>query len=153
MTDKQVFAAIVGGILSAIGGGQLIIPIQLIYESTGRHLDGGDDGWGFLWIALSIPSGIIGLVFSAKWARKRFPATVLQHGSSDFDPAISCVARQTKRTPIEIGVLMFTPIFARLRLWRAPRLLWRRQCRQRRYVRITVGPIDRRGRRLEFEPL
>jgi len=77
MTDKQVFAAIIGGILSALVGGLLIIPIQLIYEATGRHVDGGDDGWGFIWIALSILSGIAGLVFSARWARKRFPATVL----------------------------------------------------------------------------
>ena len=78
MTDKQVFAAIVGGILSAIPGGiLLIILIQLIYEATGRHLDGGDDGWGSLWIALSTLSVIVGLVFSAKWARKRFPDTVL----------------------------------------------------------------------------
>jgi hypothetical protein len=78
MTDKQVFAAIVGGILSSIlGGFILIIPIQLIYEATGRHIDGGNDGWGVLWIALSILSGIVGLIISAKWARKRFPASVL----------------------------------------------------------------------------
>ena len=74
MTDKQVFATILGAILSAIlGGALLIISIQLIYEATGHHLDGGDDGWGVLWLALSILSGILGLIFSAKWARKRFP--------------------------------------------------------------------------------
>jgi hypothetical protein len=78
MTDKQAFVTIIGGILSAIlGGALLIILIQLIYEATGRRIDGGDDGWGFLWLALSILSGILGLIFSAKWARKRFPATVL----------------------------------------------------------------------------
>jgi len=76
MTDKQAFAAIVGGILSALVGGLLIIPIQLIYEATGRHVGGGDDGWGFLWWILMVLSGIIGFVFSAKWARKRFPDTV-----------------------------------------------------------------------------
>ncbi|HXJ04553.1 MAG TPA: hypothetical protein VNH65_05610 [Candidatus Acidoferrum sp.] len=78
MTDKQAFAAILGGILSAIIGAALLITLlQLIYEATGRHIDGGDDGWGFLWLALSILSGILGLVFSAKWAAKRFPDPVL----------------------------------------------------------------------------
>jgi hypothetical protein len=78
MTDKQVFVTILGGILSAIlGGALLIILIQLIYEATGRHIDGGDDGWGFLWLALSILSGIFGLILSAKWARKRFPDPAL----------------------------------------------------------------------------
>jgi len=74
MPDKQVCAAIVGGIASAIVGGFLLITaIQLIYETIGQHIDSGDDGWGFLWLALSIFSGILGLIFSAKWARKRFP--------------------------------------------------------------------------------
>jgi hypothetical protein len=72
MTDKQVFAAIVGGILSALVGGLLIIPIQLIYEATGRRVDGGDDGWGFLWIILMLLSGIVGFILSAKWVRKRY---------------------------------------------------------------------------------
>jgi hypothetical protein len=31
--------------------------------------DGGDDGWGLLWILLMITSGIAGFVLSAKWAR------------------------------------------------------------------------------------
>lgn len=76
MSDKQAFATILASILSAILGGALLTSlIQLIYESTGRHVDGGDDGWGFLWIALSIVSGIAGLVLSAKWARKHFPET------------------------------------------------------------------------------
>lgn len=78
MTDKQTFVAIVGGLLSAVLGGALLIAlIQLIYEATGHHVDGGDDGWGLLWIALSILSGILGLLFCTKWARKRFPAAVL----------------------------------------------------------------------------
>ncbi|MGB2593028.1 MAG: hypothetical protein WBG02_09010 [Candidatus Acidiferrum sp.] len=77
MTDKQAFATILGGILSAILGGFLLIAlVQLTYEATGHHIDAGDDGWGFLWIALSILSGILGLILSAKWSRKRFPATV-----------------------------------------------------------------------------
>lgn len=74
MTDKQVFLTILGGILSAILGGALLITaIELIYEATGRHVDAGDDGWGLLWIALSILSSIAGSILSAKWARKRFP--------------------------------------------------------------------------------
>lgn len=75
MTDKQAFAAIVGGILSSIlGGFILIIPIQLIYEATGRHIDGGDDGWGFLWIALSILSGIVWRrIFCAPQSANRVP--------------------------------------------------------------------------------
>lgn len=76
MTDKQTFAAILGGILSAIVGGFLLITlIQLVYGAAGHHMDSGDDGWGFLWITLSVLSGILGLVLSASWARKRFPTT------------------------------------------------------------------------------
>ncbi|MGB2624253.1 MAG: hypothetical protein WA857_10795 [Candidatus Acidiferrum sp.] len=75
MTDKQAFATIIGRFLSAIlGGFSLITVIQLLYKATGHHVDGGDDGWGLLWIALSILSGILGLALSAKWARKHFPA-------------------------------------------------------------------------------
>lgn len=78
MSDKQAFATILGAILSALVGGALLITlVQLIYQATGRHIDGGDDGWGLLWLALSILSGILGLVFSAKWARKRFPDPML----------------------------------------------------------------------------
>jgi hypothetical protein len=65
MSDKQVFAAIVGGILSALLDGLLIVPITLI-----AHADGGDDGWGLLWIGLMILSGIAGLIGWAKWARR-----------------------------------------------------------------------------------
>jgi hypothetical protein len=65
MSDKQVFLAIIGGILSALVGGLLIVPITLL-----AHADGGDDGWGLLWIGLMILSGIAGLIVSAKWARR-----------------------------------------------------------------------------------
>ena len=76
MSDKQAFATILASILSTILGGALLTTvIQLIYEATGRHVDGGDDGWGLIWIALSIFSGIVGLVLSAKWARKHYPET------------------------------------------------------------------------------
>jgi hypothetical protein len=77
MTEKQIFIALAGGIVSAVVGGLLlIISIQLIWVASGRHVDGGDDGWGFLWIALSLLSGVFGLVLSYKWARKRYPSTV-----------------------------------------------------------------------------
>jgi hypothetical protein len=72
MSNKQAFAAIVSGILLALVGGLLIIPIQLIYEATGRRVGGGDDGWGFLWIILMLLSGIVGFILSAKWARNRY---------------------------------------------------------------------------------
>lgn len=65
MSDKQVFTAIIGGLLSAVLGGLLVVPIMLLARAT----DGGDDGWGLLWIALMIVSGIVGFALSAKWAR------------------------------------------------------------------------------------
>ena len=64
MSDKQVFAAIIGGFVSAVLGGLLIIPITLL-----AHADGGDDGWGLIWWMLMIVSGVVGFVFAAKWAR------------------------------------------------------------------------------------
>jgi len=64
MSDRQVFVAIIGGILSALVGGLLILPVTLL-----AHADNGDDGWGLLWIGLMILSGIAGLIASAKWAR------------------------------------------------------------------------------------
>jgi hypothetical protein len=65
MNDKQVFAAIVGGFVSACFGGLLVVPIMFLAHAN----DGGDDGWGLLWILLLILSGIVGFAFSAKWAR------------------------------------------------------------------------------------
>jgi hypothetical protein len=65
MSDKQVFVAIIGAILSALVGGLLIVPIMLL-----AHPDGGDDGWGMLWIGLMILSGTAGLIAWAKWARR-----------------------------------------------------------------------------------
>ena len=68
MGDKQVFLSIMGGALSAVLGGLLIIPIQVIAHAK----DGGDDlGWGLLWILLMILSGIVGFVLTAKWLRTR----------------------------------------------------------------------------------
>jgi hypothetical protein len=72
MSDKQVFAAIIGGIVFAVLGGLLIIPIQLLVRLSGGRVDAGDDGWGLIWIALMALSGIVGVFISAKWARKRY---------------------------------------------------------------------------------
>lgn len=72
MSDKQTFAAILGGLIFALLGGLLIVPIQLAVQLSGGHVDGGDDGWGLWWVLLMILSGIVGLILSAKWARKRY---------------------------------------------------------------------------------
>ena len=46
MNDKQIFAAVIGGIVfTAIGGLFLIALIQLLLRLGGGHIDGGD-GWG-----------------------------------------------------------------------------------------------------------
>ena len=73
MPDKQISAAILGAILR---GALLITLIEIMYQTAGRQIDGGDDGWVPLWLALSILSGILGLVFSAKRSRIRFPDAV-----------------------------------------------------------------------------
>lgn len=68
MSDKQVLITIAGGFLFALVGGVLLfIPVGLFQR------DGGDDGFGMLWIFLSVLSGVVGLVLSAKWARKHYP--------------------------------------------------------------------------------
>jgi hypothetical protein len=70
MPDKQVFIAIIGGIGFAFLGGLLVMPIQWLAHAK----DGGDDlGWGLLWMVLMAASGICGFLFTAKWARKRYP--------------------------------------------------------------------------------
>ena len=74
MSDKQVFAVLIGSLISAlIGGLFLLAAIQLVVVFVfGGHIDGGDDGWGMIWILLTILSGIVGFVLSTKWARKRY---------------------------------------------------------------------------------
>ena len=68
MSDKQVFVTIVGGFLFALVGGVLLfIPFGLLQR------DGGDDGFALMWIFLSGLCGVVGLVLSAKWARKHYP--------------------------------------------------------------------------------
>jgi hypothetical protein len=70
MSDKQIFIALIGGIAFGFLGGLLIIPIQWV----ARAKDAGDDlGWGLIWIVLMAASGICGFLFTAKWARKRYP--------------------------------------------------------------------------------
>ena len=67
MSDKQVFVTIVGGFLfTLVGGVLLFIPLGLLQR------DGGDDGFGLMWIFLSGLCGVVGLVLSAKWARKHY---------------------------------------------------------------------------------
>jgi len=65
MSAKQVFAATLGGIVSALLGGFLLAPVMLLV-----HADDGGDGWG-LWILLMILSGIVGAAFSARWWARR----------------------------------------------------------------------------------
>jgi hypothetical protein len=73
MSDRQAFAVILGGIVSALFGGLLLLDlVQLLVPPWGGHVDGGDDGWGVLWILLMAPSGILGAILSARWARKRY---------------------------------------------------------------------------------
>lgn len=79
MSDKQVFAAMVGGLVSAVLGGLLIVPVMLL-----AHADGGDDGWGAMWCVLMIVSGVVGFAFTAKWAHQHvfltFPRSRLHSG-------------------------------------------------------------------------
>jgi len=70
MNDKQIFIALLGGIVFAALGGLLIIPIMWLMHVK----DVGDDiGWGITWITLMVLSGIAGFFFTGKWARKRYP--------------------------------------------------------------------------------
>ena len=67
MSDRDAFIAILVGIASAIVGGLVLFaPLGLFL-----HYDAGDDGFAFLWIALSILSGIVGFCQASRWIRKR----------------------------------------------------------------------------------
>ena len=69
MSDKQVFLTIVGGLLFTVVGGLLLfIPVGYL-----QHDAGDDIGFGIAWMLLSMLSGIVGLVLSAKWVRKHYP--------------------------------------------------------------------------------
>jgi len=73
MSDRQIFATILGGVVSALLGGLVILAlVQLLVPLWGGHVDGGDDGWGLLWMLSMALTGILGSIFSAKWARKRY---------------------------------------------------------------------------------
>jgi hypothetical protein len=69
MGVKHVFAATVGGIVSALLGGSFVAPVMLLV-----HADDGGVGWGLLWILLMILSGIVGAAFSARWWARRHMA-------------------------------------------------------------------------------
>jgi hypothetical protein len=65
MNNKQAFLTILGGMIFAVFGGVLLfLPIGLPLR------DGGDDGFGMLWILLSVLFGIVGLFLSSMWSRK-----------------------------------------------------------------------------------
>jgi len=67
VSDKQVFLTIIGGLMFAVIGGLLLfVPVGLL-----QH-DAGDDGFGLLWVLMSVLSGVVGLVLSAKWVRKHY---------------------------------------------------------------------------------
>ena len=74
MNDRQLAATLVGGLVFAVVGGLLLtFLVQAIVVMFGGHVDGGDDGWGILWLILMVVSGVAGSVISVKWARKRYP--------------------------------------------------------------------------------
>jgi hypothetical protein len=73
MSDRQAFVTILGGIVSALFGGSLLLAlIQFLVPIWGGHVDGDDDGWGLLWMLFMALTGILGAFLSAKWARKRY---------------------------------------------------------------------------------
>jgi MFS family permease len=66
MDVKHVFAAMLGGIVSALLGGFLVAPLMLLV-----HADDGGVGWRLLWILLMLLSGVVGAAFSARWWARR----------------------------------------------------------------------------------
>jgi hypothetical protein len=74
MNDKQAFAVLIGSLISALVGGLLLLAaIQLVVVYVfGGHIDAGDDGWGLIWLVLTVLSAIAGFTLSTKWARKRY---------------------------------------------------------------------------------
>jgi len=67
MNDKQVFLTILGGMIFLwLEACCFFLPFGLLQRG------GGDDGFGMLWILLSVLSGIVGIFLSARWVRKRY---------------------------------------------------------------------------------
>jgi hypothetical protein len=71
MSDKQVFAAIIGGFISAVTGGLLAVPVTLL-----AHTDGGDDGWGIVWWGFMIVFGITALPSQPGGPGNTFPESM-----------------------------------------------------------------------------
>ena len=67
MNDRQAFAVLIGSLIFALVGGLLLLAaIQLVVVYVfGGHIDGGDDGWGTIWILLTVLSGIMGFTLSS----------------------------------------------------------------------------------------
>ena len=63
---KHVFAATLGGIVSALLGGFLVAPVMLLVRA-----DDGGVGWGLLWVLLMFLFGVVGAAFSARWWARR----------------------------------------------------------------------------------
>ena len=73
MNDKQLAVTLIGAFIFAVVGGLLLVfLIQAIVVVFGGHVDGGDDGWGILWLIFMALSGVVGSLVSAKWARRRY---------------------------------------------------------------------------------
>jgi len=66
MDLRHVFAATLGGIVSALLGGFLVAPVMLLVRA-----DDGGVGWGLLWVLLMFLSGVVGAAFSARWWARR----------------------------------------------------------------------------------
>ncbi|MGC2194357.1 MAG: hypothetical protein WA628_06755 [Terriglobales bacterium] len=66
MDLRHVFAATLGGIVSALLGGFLVAPVMLLVRA-----DDGGVGWGLLWVLLMFLFGVVGAAFSARWWARR----------------------------------------------------------------------------------
>lgn len=66
MGVKHIFAATLGGIVSALLGGFLVAPVMLLV-----HADDGSVGSALLWVLLMLLSGVVGAAFSARWWARR----------------------------------------------------------------------------------
>jgi hypothetical protein len=65
-TSAVLNAVLIYILIAAFSKLLFFVPIGLL-----QH-DAGDDGFGLLWVLLSVLSGVVGLVLSAKWVRKHY---------------------------------------------------------------------------------
>ena len=66
MGVKHIFAAALGGIVSALLGGFLVAPVMLLV-----HADDGGVASSLLWVLVMLLSGVVGAAFSARWWARR----------------------------------------------------------------------------------